>query len=384
MQIVAIDSDELASGGNAPLTFLAKELLLQTSKMNSTGTNANGYPATDVMKPLLDNTIYPLIPSNIKERIQRVNKTYYDYTTKSTLTSVEKIWIPSAREMFDGTSYESSGVMYTTIFKNNTTRIKNINGTATRYWLRSASSGSANNFRYMGSDGYVSNYGASVAGGVCLGFCLGLESETITDDWSTIFSNPNYATDYAIGDTKSITINGEPHLMQIVGFDTDDKTSGGKAKISWLMKDQLTTSHRMNASSTNADGWPATEMRTWLRDTILPTIDSSIRNHIVDVNKTYYDYTDRTTETSSDNIWLASAREIFGGTSYESSGPDYTTLFADATSRIKKRSGTAQYWWLRSAHSGYAIFFQTVGNGGDVKISDADNAGGVCVGFCTD
>lgn len=384
MQIVAIDGDELASGGYAPLTFLAKELLLQTSKMNSTNTNANGYPATGVMKPLLDNTIYPLLPNNIKERVQRVNKTSYNYTTTSTLTSIEKLWIPSAREIFGGTSYESSGVMYTTIFKNNTTRIKTRNGSATYWWLRSALSGSADTFRRVSSYGNVSDYDASGAGGVCVGFCLGLEPETISDSWETILANENYATDYNIGDTKSITINGEPHLMQIVGFDTDDKTSGGKAKISWLMKDQLTTTHRMNASSTNADGWPATEMRTWLRNTILPTIDSSIRSHIVDVNKTYYDYTDSTTETSSDNIWLASAREIFGGTSYESSGPDYTTLFTNTTSRIKKRSGTAQYWWLRSARSGSADLFRRVYDSGSVGNNGASIAGGVCVGFCTD
>ena len=384
MQIVAMDADELAGGGTAPLTFLAKELLLQTSKMNTTNTNANGYPATNVMKPLLDNTIYPLLSNNIKKRIQRVNKTYYDYTTKSTLTSVEKLWIPSAREMSGETSYESSGVMYTAVFKDATARIKTQNGSVKIYWLRSALSSSASLFRRVGYNGSVSSDDAGSARGVCLGFCLGTEAETIEDSWATILANENPSATYSIGDIKSITINNEPHLMQIVGFGVDDKTSGGKAKISWLMKDLLTTTHRMNATDSNADGWPATEMRTWLRDTILPTIDSSIRSHIVDVNKTYYDYTDKTTETSSDNIWLASAREIFGGTSYESSGPDYTTLFIDQTSRIKKCSGEAKVYWLRSASSSLAGGFRSVGSDGSVGSNNAGSAHGVCVGFCTD
>lgn len=171
MQIVAMDADELASGGTAPLTFLAKELLLQTSKMNTTKTNANGYPATNVMKPLLDNTIYPLLPNNIKERIQRVNKTYYDYTTTSTLTSVEKLWIPSAREMFGGTSYESSGPDYTALFTDATSRIKKRSGSAQYYWLRSALSSGAFDFCSVGSSGGVSGGYASFAYGVCLGFC---------------------------------------------------------------------------------------------------------------------------------------------------------------------------------------------------------------------
>ena len=148
------------------------------------------------------------------------------------------------------------------------------------------------------------------------------------------------------------------------------------------MKDSLTNPHNMNETDTNANGWPATEMRTWLRDTILPTIDTSIRNHIVDVNKTYYDYTSRATKTSSDNIWLASAREIFGGTSYESSGPDYTTLFTDATSRIKKR-GSATYWCLRSAYSSNTTSFCGVKSVGNIDYNRASNFLSVVIGFCT-
>ena len=107
--------------------------------------------------------------------ILKHNKTYYDYTTQSTLNSVEKLWIPSAREMFGGTSYESSGVMYTTVFKDNAARIKTQDGSAKVYWLRSANSSSAGNFRGVGSsDGDVNSGSASVARGVCLGFCLGL------------------------------------------------------------------------------------------------------------------------------------------------------------------------------------------------------------------
>jgi len=177
--------------------------------------------------------------------------------------------------------------------------------------------------------------------------------------------------------------------MQIVGFGVDDKTDGtGKAKISWLMRDLLTTQHRMNATATNVDGWPATEMRAWLRDTILPTIDSSIRSHIVDVNKTYYNQTDKTTKISSDNIWLASTREMSGNTLlYESSGPDYTTLFTDNASRIKKCSGTAQYYWLRTAYSSDEADFRFVYQDGHISNYSAIKANkvyGVCVGFCTD
>ena len=171
--------------------------------------------------------------------------------------------------------------------------------------------------------------------------------------------------------------------MQIVGFDTDDKTSGGKAKISWLMKDLLSTGHAMNTTITNANGWPATEMRSWLRDTILPTIDSSIRSHIIEVNKTYYDRTDNTTETIADTIWIPSAREMYGTTSYEDSGINYTTLFGNTT-RKKKRGGVISFWWLRSAPQGGSSNFRVVNTDGSVYFNQSNFANGVCVGFCTD
>lgn len=173
MQIVAMDADELVGGGYAPLTFLSKEQLNQVSKMNSTATNANGYPATDIMKPLLNNTLYPLLPTNIKNRIQTVNKTYYDYTTNSTLTTTEKIWIPSRREMFGGTSYETSGVMYTSFFTDAAARGKPRNGESKSYWLRTACKDNNTNFMSLLGSGSTYNNSASTSIGICLGFCLG-------------------------------------------------------------------------------------------------------------------------------------------------------------------------------------------------------------------
>lgn len=173
MQIVAMDTDELVGGGYAPLTFLSKEQLNQASKMNSTATNANGFPATDIMKPLLNNTLYPLLPTNVKNRIQTVNKTYYDYTTNSTLTTTEKIFIPSRREMFGGISYETSGVMYTSFFTDAAARRKPRNGESKSYWLRTACKDNNTNFMSLLGNGSSYNNSASTSTGICLGFCLG-------------------------------------------------------------------------------------------------------------------------------------------------------------------------------------------------------------------
>jgi len=380
MQIVAMDADELSNGtGYAPLSFLGMELLTTTKSLGSNTYTANWNVNT--VRTYLNNDILSLLPSKIQARIQTVKK--YTKTAASEISSNDKIWIPSLREIAG--THETVGAIYTKIYSDTASRIKTYNDSAVNWWLRSKPVNKDKFFISIDSIGNNVNSSSSNAYHICLGFCLGLEPETIEDSWETILANENPSASYSVGDTKSISINGENHLMQIVGFGVDDKSDGtGKAKISWLMKDLLTTTHRMNATQTNEGGWPATEMRTWLRDTILPTIDTSIRSHIVDVNKTYYDCTDSTTETSSDNIWLASTREIFGDSPYyESSGPDYTTLFTDVESRKKKRSGSAQSLWLRSAHNSQASRFRIADINGYVVSDDANKPYGVCLGFCT-
>lgn len=394
MQIVAMDADELASGGTAPLTFIGMELLNTTHRMNATGTNTGGWPATE-MRTYLLSTIKALIPSNVASRINKVNKTYYNYTTNSTLTNVDSLWIPSAREMFGGTSYEDSGVDYTTLFKNSQSRIKTLNGTANYYWLRSAYFLNESSFHTVRSNGGVNSSIAYIASGVCLGFCLGLEPETIEDDWSTILSNTNYATDYSIGDTKELDLGtGGKYLMEIVAIDEDDRADGnGKAGLTWISKTLLNGTHVMNATSKTsgsdsgytAGGWENTDMRAYLKNTIKPLIPATVRNAIVEVTKIQSLYTGgsrvQNGQTTTDDVWIPSNYEVGLGTIYESQGAVYSSKFTDATSRIKKYNGSSKYWWLRSAND--MSIFRYVRSDGRSSGDNASYSGGVALGFCT-
>ena len=70
--------------------------------------------------------------------------------------------------------------------------------------------------------------------------------------------------------------------MEIVGFDADDKADGtGKAKITWGSKTLLKTRRSMNSSETTAGGWGSSAMRTFLQNTVMPLIPSTVRNGIV-------------------------------------------------------------------------------------------------------
>lgn len=212
-----------------------------------------------------------------------------------------------------------------------------------------------------------------------------IDFSTITDTWSEIFAAENdgtYSTKYAVGDTKKLTVNGEDVYMQIVAMDTDTLSAGGTAKITWISKDLLSTTHSMNSTNTTTNGWAATAMRTWLRDTILPTIDSTVRSQIKEVTKTYKDDTTRSTLSISDTVWIPSYREIFGGTSYEDSGCVYTTWFNNASRRRKNLESSGQWWWLRTATAWN--HFTGVNNGGYQGGEGYPDSGkGVAIGFCT-
>lgn len=383
MQLVAVDEDVTPNGDAIPLTFIGKELLNTSHLMNATNTNVDGWAATG-MRTYLKNTIKPLIPSNIIKRIWTVNKTYWNRTSRSTLISEDKLWIPSAREICGGTSYEDSGVIYSNIFRDNASRMKHkANFTSSNiYQLRSAYSSSDASFYRVNENGSVGYGSANSAFGVCLGFCLGYEQQTIEDDWSTILSQSNPSSKYSLGDTKSLSINGTDHLMQIVAFNSDEMTAGGTAKITWVEKDLFTT-HRMNPTDTNANGWAETQMRSWLRETILPTIPEIVKNKIVEVNKTYYDNTTSSTLTQADTIWIPSAREIFGGSNYEDSGVIYSNIFRDNASRMKHKAYTSNnIYWLRSACN-FSSYFRSVYVGGQIDYYRTTQVLGVCVAFCT-
>lgn len=202
----------------------------------------------------------------------------------------------------------------------------------------------------------------------------------ITDTWAEIFAaeeDGTYFTKYHIGDTKVMEIGTSQITMQIVAMNGDDLADdSGKAKITWLTK-TIYAKHNMNDVRT--DSWPATAMRTYLRDTVLPLLPEAVRNNIKEVKKTYKDYTNGQ-QTSNDTIWIPSAWEV-GFTGYETSGVKYNGLFFDNTSRIKQYNGSAYDWWLRSATS--SANFRDVLKDGSGGNPSASYSAGVVFGFCT-
>ena len=207
----------------------------------------------------------------------------------------------------------------------------------------------------------------------------------ISDSWEEIVASGEdgtYLSKYRIGDTKELDLGEKGVIeMELVAFDADELADGsGTAHMTWIAKDLLTV-HVMNGKNTSAGGWPASGMRAWLQDSILPLFPDPVQSSIKEVKK--YSYTAEETISSSDMLWLPSHREVLGADDiYESRGPEYTEVFSDDTSRIRQRGGQARIWWLRSAYASGTSSFCSINHSGGAHWTYAKYGTGVCVGFC--
>ena len=209
--------------------------------------------------------------------------------------------------------------------------------------------------------------------------------------------------------TKSVTLsNGMQTAVQIVGFAHDDKTDGGKAGITFIFKDCI-GEHNMNSSDTNAGGWEASQMRSYLNSEGLNLLPSDLKQAIVSVSKP----TNNVGETqdvssvtmTSDQLWLFSFIELAGPldqNAYSSYGLGYVAdifnaegseykLFRDMNvnqsgfnnTLEKSSNGQSLDWWERSPYpEGSGLFGFVYSDGNPIGGTDASNFIGVCPGFC--
>lgn len=195
------------------------------------------------------------------------------------------------------------------------------------------------------------------------------------------------ASTWSVGDTKNITVGGETLTVEIVGFNHDDLASGGKAGITFGLKNLMANTRQMNSSNTNAGGFTGSDMYDWLQGTLLNSLPSDLRAVLKSVNKkTSAGSQSSTINTNAMKIFLFSEIEIFGSVTYSKSGEgSQYSRFATASSRIKylsNGSGSANVWWERSPYGDYSHGFCCVGSGGDAGHYSANLSWGVCFGFC--
>ena len=252
------------------------------------------------------------------------------------------------------------------------------------------------------------------------------------NSWETIskVSQMGLAAQYwAVGDTKSITINGKAGNFTfssytvdafIIGFNHNSAKEGSN-RIHFLIgksggkmvglcdsgynKEQTSSGYfHMNTSRTNVGGWNASAMRKNLlgnsgtptsptANTLLAALPSDLRSVMKSVTK----YTDNTGNASnvsgnvtatSDYLFLLAEFEVKGSrtyaNSYEQNSQAQYDYFKAGNSKIAYRhtaTGTAVWWWLRSAPYTGSNDFCIVFTDGSADFNDASWSAGVLPGF---
>ena len=189
---------------------------------------------------------------------------------------------------------------------------------------------------------------------------------------------------FKVGDTKTVNIGGTNYEVQIIGFNHDDKVSGGKAAMTFQLVDCLNQTQQMNSSNTNTGGWNGSAMRTRM-STYKSQLPADLRSAIKTVKKKSGTGggSSSGTQTTNDDLFLLAEIEIFGTTTYSvaGEGTQYDWYKAGNT-RIKKVNGSANGWWERSPSSGSTDYFCSVDSSGNANNYSAIASLGVSFGFC--
>ena len=172
---------------------------------------------------------------------------------------------------------------------------------------------------------------------------------------------------FAVGGTKTLSINGATKTATIIGLNHD-----GENTATFMVMSSIAT-RTMTSDGKNAGGWEQSAMRTWLNSTVLDSMSN--KNQIKTVNKktnnTGYQSTS-ITETS-DSVFLLSPIEC--GFDCPTSYEEYSVLFNAEGSVYEWFNGHSinTYIWLRSATATNKNNFFCYGNDGKLYGSAADN-----------
>ena len=190
---------------------------------------------------------------------------------------------------------------------------------------------------------------------------------------------------WAVGNNKTMMINGMSYHVDIIGKNHDTYAAGGTAPLTFQLHDCYASTKAMNSSNTNSGGWKNSAMRTTHLPAILALMPTEVQNGIREVSKkASVGGASSTIETVSDKLFLLSEVEIFGSTYYSaaSEGTQYD-YYKAGNSKVKKWRGSADFWFERSPTSRYnPNRFCQVDSGGQPSMLPASYANGVAFGFC--
>ena len=191
---------------------------------------------------------------------------------------------------------------------------------------------------------------------------------------------------WAVGNQKTMTINGTDYAIDIIGKNHDDYADGsGKAPLTFQLHDCYGELKNMNSLHTNGSGWTNCAMRSTHLPAILALMPMEVQNGIREVNKlTSAGNKSTTINTTADKLFLLSEIEVFGNTilSIAGEGTQYD-YYKTGNSKVKHYNGSARNWWERSpAFNDTRNFCDVTKDGTANSYSAGSDSFGVAFAFC--
>ena len=220
------------------------------------------------------------------------------------------------------------------------------------------------------------------------------------DSWAKIQYNVqnNNTSQYNVGDMRTVRIDGKEYRLRLANKISTDgvcySTVNSQTACGFVVEfvDAVTTM-KMRDTSTNAGGYPATKVYTYLNGTLWDKLPEDLRGVISDTRVVSgHGSSDSSNFTSTgQKLFLLSGKEIYGSDSYDTAASntrqlDYysgkgVTTSANYLYARKQYDGSYDFWWLRPAHSNYYNYFRIVNANGDWSNNVANRTSGVSPAF---
>lgn len=207
-----------------------------------------------------------------------------------------------------------------------------------------------------------------------------------TDSWKTIVLavKRDETSNYNVGDEKEISLGKYGnHVIRVANttMPTECSTEGFSETACGFVLEfaDIITNHSMNDNGDSSNGWPDTNMRTFLNSDIYNLLPVVLKNGIIDTKVlSMRESSSSSIKTSTDKIYLLTGEEIYSDYYNEATILDSTrqldyyeqneVTMSNHSLAVKYLNGVATDWWLRSAYP--------LNGSGFLGVSDDGSGGG--------
>ena len=223
-----------------------------------------------------------------------------------------------------------------------------------------------------------------------------------TDDWATIVNlvkagNTNH---YKVGDTKIVNLGTYgTHTIRVSNTTTPSECSNtnfSQSACGFVLEfADIITTHVINTTSSNKNGWPASSMRTFVNNDIYNALPADLRNGIINTTTiSSHGSSDSANFLSTDKLYLLATAELYENGEDIDTAKNLTrqldyyksigVTINSYSGAIKKSGTTATDWWLRSFYKTNNQHVYSVQRTGRVAHSMANLSIGVSPAFRID